>query len=312
MEEELILLNLRNILGKESYILRSEDYVFYCNNPNGCNKMHHKPKLYVNLQKHKFHCWVCHWGGKTLKPILKFGDRNFYIDYCKFCSFNKIKVSEIKKFEKIELPKEYRFLFKEQYNSFKRNFCLNYLYGRNLNKLDIFKFKIGLCEEGEYENRIIIPSFDEYGNINFFTSRSMFKDFIKYKTPFASKDIIFNDYLIDWAKKIFLVEGPFDSFCIKNSIPLQGTFLNEESLLFQKIINFEPEICVVLDANEVKNRNKILKLLFSNNIKTSFIELSDFDYKDPSEIKKKDYKKVLSGEVSINSFKDFFSKSLVM
>jgi hypothetical protein len=40
-----------------------------------------------------------------------------------------------------------------------------YLAKKRLTKADILKWKIGYCFSGEYRNRIIIPSFDDDGDV---------------------------------------------------------------------------------------------------------------------------------------------------
>ena len=48
----------------------------------------------------------------------------------------------------------------------------NYLKKRNVTDEMMEKFNIGFCYEGEYKNRIIIPSYDDAGTLNYFTARS--------------------------------------------------------------------------------------------------------------------------------------------
>ena len=88
---------------------------------------------------------------------------------------------------------------------------MKYLHSRGVTKADILRWKIGFCFDGEYRNRIIIPSFDEDGDCSYFIARSYTGDSYKYKNPRASKDIVFNDLFIDWNKDLVLVEGVFDA-----------------------------------------------------------------------------------------------------
>ena len=39
---------------------------------------------------------------------------------------------------------------------------------------DILKYNIGYCDDGLYSNRIIIPSYDSDGQLNFFVGRAFF------------------------------------------------------------------------------------------------------------------------------------------
>ena len=71
---------------------------------------------------------------------------------------------------------------------------------------------------------VIIPSYDENGELNYFISRSFEKDaFIKYRNPDCSRDIIAFELFINWSSPLILCEGAFDALAIKrNAIPLLG------------------------------------------------------------------------------------------
>jgi DNA primase len=86
---------------------------------------------------------------------------------------------------------------------------MNYLPTARITKQDIVWWKMGYCTKGEYEGRIIIPSFDDEGDLSYFVSRSYDKKsfYPKYKNPPASRNIIFNDLFVDWSSDIILVEG---------------------------------------------------------------------------------------------------------
>ena len=117
--------------------------------------------------------------------------------------------------------------------------ALKYLKSRGLTKEDILRYNIGYCETGKYRNRIIIPSYDESNELNYFIGRSyLSKTKRKYMNPEAQKEIIiFNEYLVDWTKPIYIVEGAFDSIFIPNSIPLLGKFMSD--YLFEKLYWWE-------------------------------------------------------------------------
>jgi hypothetical protein len=50
------------------------------------------------------------------------------------------------------------------------------LKSRGITKNDIEKYNIGYCETGRYAKMIIIPSYDENGQLNYFTGRSFEKN----------------------------------------------------------------------------------------------------------------------------------------
>jgi DNA primase len=112
------------------------------------------------------------------------------------------------------------------------------------------RYNIGFCLDGDYGNRIIIPSYDEYGKLNYFIARSyLLYTKLKYKNPEVQKEIIiFNEKLINWDEKIYIVEGAFDSIFIPNSIPMLGKFMSDH--LFDKLYDqAKGGITIVLDPD---------------------------------------------------------------
>ena len=48
---------------------------------------------------------------------------------------------------------------------------LKYLKQRCITQREIIRYQIGYCDDGLYQNRVIIPSYDKEGNINYFIAR---------------------------------------------------------------------------------------------------------------------------------------------
>ena len=114
-------------------------------------------------------------------------------------------------------------------------------------------YNIGFCYSGIYENRIIVPSYDENNKLNYFIARTIYDDEdYKYKNPPVSKDIVALENQINWNEPITLVEGIFDAMSIKrNAIPIFGKFIPK--LLMKKI--FETgvsDIYIMLDMDAQK------------------------------------------------------------
>ena len=127
---------------------------------------------------------------------------------------------------------------------------MNYLKGRGITMDIIEKYQIGFCDKGTHSGRIVIPSFDIDGELNYYIARSWDSHSkSKYKNPEAQKDIIiFNENLIDWKKDIFLVEGAFDSIFLDNSIPMLGKHLSQH--LFQTLYEkAKANIIISLDGD---------------------------------------------------------------
>ena len=135
---------------------------------------------------------------------------------------------------------------------------MNYLISRGITEEIIEKYNVGFCDKGSHFGRIIVPSYDSNGELNYYIARSWSPiSKSKYKNPEAEKSkIIFNESLIDWSKDIFLVEGVFDGFFLENSIPLLGKFLSEN--LFDKIYKESKGfITIALDGDAWEDAKKL-------------------------------------------------------
>mgnify|MGYP003675918245 CR=1 FL=1 len=182
--------------------------------------------------------------------------------------------------EQLKLPKEFK--------SFSNNkdiiaqHAYSYLKKRNITTQDILKHNIGYCDYGRYSNMIIIPSYDEYGKLNYFTARSFEKDpYIKYRNPDAPRDIIPFELFINWDLPIILCEGPFDAMAIKrNAIPLFGK--NIQSSLMKKLVESKvKKIYVALDNDAMIQALKFCEQLLNVGKEVYLVELEG---KDPSEL----------------------------
>jgi DNA primase len=118
----------------------------------------------------------------------------------------------------------------------------------------IERYGIGFCDNGSHAGRIIIPSYDNKNELNYYIARSWdLHTKAKYKNPESEKDkIIFFESLIDWEKDITLVEGVFDSIFIPNSIPMLGKHMS--SLLFNILYEkAKRNITIALDGDAYDN-----------------------------------------------------------
>ena len=237
---------------------------------------HHKKKLQINLDSQYWHCWVCDSKGRSIQSLLyKLNlDRNeiskihsIYGEYKP--SRNEKEVENIK----LRLPNEFKSLYKKPksinpiYNQ-----AVYYLNQRSISMDEVLKYNIGYCEEGLYSGRVIIPSYNEEGELNYFVARSFYEDEkMKYKNPPVSRDVIVFDNQIDWNEPITLVEGVFDSFSVKrNAIPILGKFIprtlkakiNEKGV---KVIN------ILLDSDAVDDSTKHADYFIKNGIKVTNI-----------------------------------------
>ena len=266
---------LRDVLGS-GYNSRDET-LFHC---PFCK--HHKKKLSVNVVKGFFKCWVCDTKGAISYLIKRFGSIDDRHDWAlleqevDLSTIDSIFNQPEEKPKPVKLPAEYICLAKKGLPPAAKE-AFSYLWARGISQKEILYHKIGFCLTGKYKKRIIIPSFDGEGNCNYFTARSYTGDWLSYKNPPASKNIIFNDLLIDWDEPVTLVEGPFDSIKMKNSIPVLGSTLKETTKLFKKIVEKQTKIYIGLDEDALSKSMKIISLLLEYGLEVYKIDTSEIE-----------------------------------
>ena len=253
-----------------------EEHQFHC--PK-CN--HHKLKLSVNIDKGVFKCWICDYSGTKISPLIRRFAPSYYADWrllegeIDLDKYDTIFADEVELPPQIiDLPENFQTLTGKKTRLKQKP--LNYLYSRGFTDTDILNWKIGFCDFGEYQDRVIVPSFDSEGNVSFFIARSYTDDWMKYRNPKVSKDIIFNDLNVDWDNDVILVEGVFDAMKCKNAIPLLGSTLRENSLLFQKICERKPNVYLALDEDAKGKEFGIAKKLREYGIRTMSIKITPY------------------------------------
>ena len=270
---------LEKVLTK-GYQMKNGEIAFHC---PFCN--HHKKKLQVNLETQKWHCWVCNKGGHKISMLLR--KVNAPKDIIKqvlkqlneYRSYSNEK-KEVTKYQ-VSLPECYKPLWVKSNDPLYKN-ALVYLNRRNITANEILRYSIGYCSDGMFSNRIIIPSYDTDGKLNYFIARDMFPDSkFKYKNPPMSKDTVAFELFINWNEPIILVEGVFDAIAVKhNAIPLLGKFPSKTLVkrLVQKKVK---TIYVALDEDAKKDAIKLSKFLMDYGISTYQLNMNG---KDPSEL----------------------------
>ena len=259
-----------------------------------------KKKLSINLVTWQTHCWVCGLKGKTLFPILaKYFGRDRANNFAnEFLSDDIKKTLNQKNEESVELrlPEGFVFLgIKENLNDPDLKACFRYLTKRGISENEIWYFKMGAITTGRYRRRVMIPSFDHLGNLNYFVARSIDSDGnYKYiNAPTDKKSIIFNEQNIDWTKELTLVEGPFDLIkANQNATCLLGSSLTKEALLFRKIIKNRTPVVLALDSDMCHKAQKIAALLSSYDCQVRIIDLGEST--DVGEMSKKEFNNILA------------------
>jgi len=300
---------LNNILGYPKRQGQSE-YYYHC---PFCN--HHKKKLAINFNN-GFHCWVCDQRGKNIYRIVRrFGDyqqRQKYrelqglVDLSDFEEMFK-EYNSIQEKQVLEMPEGFVSLCNKDLPMDSTD-AIRYLSSRGIGRREILKWKIGYCKEGRYGGRIIIPSFDVDGDLNYFIARSYVGHSRRYLNPPADRDIVFNELNIDWDEPVILVEGVFDAIAAgNNAIPILGSTLREKSRLFQAIAIHDTPVYMALDHDAEKKAEWIIKSMLKYDLEVHKVPIDDADV---SEMGGKEFQERLVNAREIKNDMFFFEQML--
>lgn len=297
---EDILSLLESVLGDSEKRSRG-NYRFKC--PlRGCTSARKRLEIQTETDEdghNPWKCWVCLGGGHTIRSLF----RQANVDPRYYQRLNAIvnisSTSTYRPDDIITLPTEYKTFDNLKTTDFVGRRCLAYLRKkRGLSTELISKFQIGYCDSGKYTNRIIIPSFDAAGYLNYFAARSIIEDEEqRYLFPEIKRgEIIPFELYINWNAPIILCEGPFDVFGIlRNAIPLLEKGITQK--LLSKILGSEVDkIYIVLDKDGMKEALDHAGMLLSNGKTVYLVEL---DQKDP-------------GEMGFTAFTQFIQKATAL
>ena len=287
MDEKLSIIT--GFLGK-SYKSNNE-HLFQC---PFCK--HHKRKFSVNIQRGVYKCWICDQKGRNLyRLVRKFGSQKDREAWKAF-SGEKADLNDFESlfeeagednFEQIvEMPPNFHTLT----GNVHFRVPLQYLEKRGITRKDILKWKIGFCSDGPFKGRIIIPSFNENGDLNYFIARTFTDEYRRYKNPQVSRDIVFNELYVDFDKEVTIVEGAFDAVKADNAVPILGSTIRETSRLFKKIVQNNTPVLLALDPDAKYKANNIKRLFFKYGIEVR--ELQYDDERDVGDMSKKEVEKL--------------------
>ena len=283
MDNTKLLSSVESLLGKSKKSTKN-NYSFYC---PFCN--HYKRKLEVDIVSGHWNCWVCQKRGRKLINLYK----QLNVGYEKIVELNNILGVSTKDINNlfsgdskssssyINLPSEY-ISFLEAENTPNYRNALKYLREeRGFTNYDIIKYHLGFCESGQYRHKIIIPSYNTSGSLNYFVGRDFYGSDFKHKNPNISKDIIGFELFINWQLPVILVEGAIDAITIKrNAIPLFGKTIPTElrKRLIEKRVK---DIYICLDKDAQTQALSVAEEFMNEGIIVYFVNLEE---KDPNEI----------------------------
>jgi hypothetical protein len=255
---------IENVFGDVQNLMQSEQIQVccpHCQEREGLSEPDGKFNLEINTARRQFRCWKCdepQFSGSLGRLIRTFGTHADYEMYKAYAgSFDDYEFEEDEKeYVAVKLPEEMILFSQMEVGNLEHFEAYNYLVNeRKISRDIILKFRLGFCTTGKYAKRIIVPSYDAKGEVNYFVGRTYDpkEKKRKYLNPFADKDkIIFNEGLVNWDSTVYLVEGAFEvlSFPV-NIIPMLGKTLS--TTLFMKLKDLKPDVVVLLDPDAYKS-----------------------------------------------------------
>jgi len=251
-----------------------------------------KQKLVIRTDNFMLHCWSCGYKARNLVFLLR-KYKPFYLQEYIEGFLGDAQLLKLSIEEKVELgledaneapprlPEGFQMLATCQSSSKYVKSHLEYLHNRgialNNDDSELWYWKIGIVpwDDKDLKYRIIIPSFDADGYLNYWTARTINpKSFLRYKNPENKREpIIFNELNIDWSKELLIVEGPMDLIKTKdaneNATCLMGSELSSDYRLFEKIVVNKTPVVICLDPDASKKQYRIAQRLheFGNEVK---------------------------------------------
>ena len=264
-----------------------------CSEDKGMPEGDGKGNLEVNYERSVFRCWACHdtnnMHGSVVKLLKKYATPKNLRDYLLL----KPDADEFTEKEKsqvvVTLPEGFKKLSDCTDKDYKTSLAKRYLYDRGITDEIIKEFEIGYTIRGKYHHRIIIPSYDSEGVLNYFIARwfSKEKTKLKYINPEAEKqEIIFNEGKINFDATIYLVEGVTDHIVTPNSIPLLGKYISP-MLLDMLHDNAMAFVVIVLDDDAFEDAKNLYRQLNIGDLRGRIKIVRCPDGYDPSKIYEK-------------------------
>lgn len=266
-----------------------------------------KRKLSIKLGRtHLVNCWVCGYRSRNLAQVIGRHYPEFVSEYIqKFLEGQNLSLidnedeSDVE--QKLDLPSGFNLLATASANKYAKKMIDYLIENRGIPKTNIEKelwyWKFGYTDfnNEEYRGRIIIPSFDGKGELNYYVGRHIYDKKPKYQNPSVPReDVVFNESNINWKKTLTIVEGPFDLIkCNENATCLLGSDLDFEYRLMQKIILNQTPVVLALDPDAWKKTVDIAKKLESCGITVKVLDIPK-RFKDVGDMNKEQFAEALA------------------
>lgn len=260
------------------------------NSPFDPNKDDAKHKLWCNvdggpekIEAGVFHCWISKKKGTLVSLVMELEPCS-YDRACEILGIDtslytleqqleklffkqEIIIPEPKVIQALQFPEGVHPISEISY--YKRKRVEDYL---NQRKLPFEAFLYG--SSGTYQDRIIIPYYDETGRLVYYNGRHLWKDNPKYLGPPKELGVGKGDvlYCPCWAKRgqdLYITEGEFDAYSLYlsglNAASVGGANLTYNQIKILK--NYKVIISVDSDQAGTSALNRMAELLAENGVR---------------------------------------------
>ena len=271
-----------------------------------------KKKLSIRTDTSANHCWVCGFKSRSIAPLIrKYGTQSQLSAFKELFgvteNVSQLITGDKTEEEKIELPKDFQLLVHANVSDPDVKAAWRYILNRGLTERDSWYFKFGLSSESKWHRRIIMPSFDSEGNLNYFVARAIDKNKKPtYDNPHVDhREVVFNEINIDWTKRLTIVEGPFDmTKCPENTTALLGSDFSEQHELFNKILLNNTPVALAMDGDMWDTKiPKIVKKLQEYDVDVVVVDVRPWG--DPGNMSRAEFQNALKEAKQINWHDDF-------
>lgn len=286
----------------DSSVLQYQFNCPYCADEKG--GVDGKFNMEVNIGLGKYHCWACSSCGNLSRLIKERGGKDLLDEYyaavkdlkeSKFFELGLFKDDGTKHYNEdyVRLPETFT---KIDLTTCKKRKLVDYLNKRCITQDIIDFYNIGYTtwdeKKWQMRDRIIIPSYDVNGDLNYWVGRdfSGYKFKMKYwNSPTDKNAIVLHEDKVKWDGDIVLVEGAIDALTYPNAISLLGKVLTRECKLYTTLKErANANIIVCLDGDtKIEETKRIYNILNAGRLfgKIWYIDLkNDSQYKDFGEI----------------------------
>jgi hypothetical protein len=281
---------LQKAFGKCVLSRDSTNVAIRCVNPEcGSRSDTSKLKLVIKLNNELYHCWVCGIKGRSVLPLFqKYAPAHVGRAKDIFSKTNLKAVEVDDTPQEVELPNGFLLLAKNLHSKDPDvRAIFRYLSSRGITEKELWRFKLGTSKSGNCRRRVIFPSLNIEGKINYWVARAIDEDrkpkYLNSRT--AKKLVVFNEADLNFKKQLTIVEGPFDLVrCNDNTTCILGSSLSKSHALFQECARNLTPILLALDADMQQKTQKIASLLYSAGCDVKILPLGS--YSDVGEMTK--------------------------